>query len=148
LSPGGTGRFASCATAGQARTTSSGSMRACGAPLTPALSPWGRGRPRGGAAELCLLRDGALRPPLPPGGKVPEGRMRGAFARGCGSSSAARSCFLNALSRPRRLIVADSLWASNRAHRLEFHDHAETDLGICIVEGLGLRGAGPDLVEV
>src|SRR5262245_29629943 len=48
-----------------------------GSPLTPALSPLGRGRPRVGSAELSPLRTGVHRPLLPPGEKVPEGRMRG-----------------------------------------------------------------------
>ena len=50
------------------------------APLTPALSPVGRGRPLVSAATAFPLGDGRNRPPsLPSGEKVPEGRMRGAL---------------------------------------------------------------------
>ena len=50
------------------------------APLTPALSPWGRGRPLCHLAERVPLGDGDHRPLLPAGEKVPEGRMRGSAA--------------------------------------------------------------------
>ena len=46
-------------------------------PLTPSLSPVGRGRPVGSDAPLSTLRAGAHHPLLPGGEKVPEGRMRG-----------------------------------------------------------------------
>ena len=46
-------------------------------PLTPALSPVGRGRPLVPSATLFPLRQGERRPLLPSGEKVPEGRMRG-----------------------------------------------------------------------
>ena len=50
------------------------------APLTPALSPSGRGRPLCHLAERLPLGDGDHRPLLPAGEKVPEGRMRGSAA--------------------------------------------------------------------
>src|SRR5438552_3280356 len=51
-------------------------------PLTPTLSPSGRGRPARTAATPAPLGEGLHRPLLPAGEKVPEGRMRGRPA-GC-----------------------------------------------------------------
>ena len=47
------------------------------APLTPSLSPSGRGRTLDLSATLLLLGKGENLPLLPTGEKVPEGRMRG-----------------------------------------------------------------------
>jgi hypothetical protein len=47
------------------------------APLTPSLSPAGRGRSLVSAATVSLLGGGDHRFLLPAGEKVPEGRMRG-----------------------------------------------------------------------
>jgi hypothetical protein len=46
-------------------------------PLTPTLSPLGRGRPLDGSALADPLGRGDHQPLLPAGEKVPEGRMRG-----------------------------------------------------------------------
>src|SRR6185437_16625596 len=49
-------------------------------PLTPSLSPEGRGRPLDRSAPVAPLSGGGHRPLLPAGEKVPEGRMRGSPA--------------------------------------------------------------------
>ncbi len=46
-------------------------------PLTPSLSPPGRGRPLGATSSVLRLGRAILHPLLPAGEKVPEGRMRG-----------------------------------------------------------------------
>ncbi len=83
-------------------------------PLTPALSPSGRGRPLVPDATSFPLGQGDHHPLLPAGEKVPEGRMRGHLRLGRGPPS-----------RPARWCSARSLeksGGSSRGSALGFGD--------------------------